>query len=68
MNGCGSFRLGCVGVGFWRKLLLQVWYILCWGVVFVGLVILVSSPYSSEILVPGEGWSASGVFAVCSCA
>jgi len=46
VNGCGSFRLGYVGVRFWRKLWLQVWYLLCWGVVFVGLVILASSPYS----------------------
>ena len=38
------------------------------GVVFVGLVILASSPYSSEFLVPGWGWSASGVSAMCSCA
>jgi len=29
--------------------------LLCWGVVFAGLVILTSSPYSSELLVPGEG-------------
>ena len=35
--------------------------LLCWGVVFAGLVILASSPYSSEFLVPGGGWSASGV-------
>ena len=34
---------------------------LCWGVVFAGLVILASSPYSSELLVPGRGWSASEV-------
>ena len=27
----------------------------------MGLVILASSPYSSELLVPGGGWSASGV-------
>ena len=38
------------------------------GVVFVGLVILASSPYSSEFLVPDGGWSASRVFAMCSCA
>ena len=32
------------------------------GVVsFAGLVILTSSPYSSELLVPGGGWSASRV-------
>ena len=66
VNGFGSFRLGYVGVGFWRKVLLRVWYLLCWGVVFVGLVILASSPYSSEFLVPGGGWSASGVSAMCS--
>ena len=36
--------------------------LLCWGgVVFARLVILTSSPYSSELLVPGGGWSASGV-------
>ena len=28
---------------------------LCWGVDFAGLVILASSPYSSELLVPGGG-------------
>ena len=32
------------------------------GVVFAGLVILTSFPYSSELLVPGGGWSASRVF------
>ena len=35
--------------------------LLCWGVVFADLVILASSPYSSELLVPGGGWSAFGV-------
>ena len=35
--------------------------LLCWGVVFAGLVILASSAYCSELLVPGGGWSASGV-------
>ena len=35
--------------------------LLCWGVVFEGLVILASSPYSSELLVPSGDWSASGV-------
>ena len=35
--------------------------LLCWGVVFADLVILASSPYSSELLVPGGGWSASRV-------
>jgi len=29
--------------------------LLCWGVVFAGLVSLQSSPYSSELLVPGGG-------------
>ena len=29
--------------------------LLCWGVVFAGLVSLTSSPYSSELLVPGGG-------------
>ena len=29
--------------------------LLCWGVDFVGLVILASSPYSSEFLAPGGG-------------
>ena len=33
--------------------------LLCWVVVFASLVILASSPYSSELLFPGGGWSAS---------
>ena len=33
----------------------------------MGLVILASSPYSSEFLVPGGGWSASGVCYVFVC-
>ena len=62
MNGCGSFRLGYVGVGFGGNCTCR--YGISYaggGVVFVGLVILTSSPYSSEFLVPGGGWSASGV-------
>ena len=55
VNGRGSFRLGYVGVGFWMKLWLLVRYLLCWGVDFVVLVILASSPYSSELFVPGGG-------------
>ena len=37
--------------------------LLCWRVVFAGLVILASSPYSSELLVPGGGcgWGLVGV-------
>ena len=35
--------------------------LLCWGVVFAGLVSPTSSPYSSELLVPGGGLSASRV-------
>jgi hypothetical protein len=66
VNGCGSFRLGYVGVGFGGNWL-QVWYLLGWGVVCVGLVILASSPYSSEILVPGGGCSASGFCYVFVC-
>jgi hypothetical protein len=34
--------------------------LLCWGVVFAGLVSLTSS-YSSDLLVPGGGFSASRV-------
>ena len=34
---------------------------LCWVVVFAGLVRPTSSPYSSELLVPGGGFSASRV-------
>jgi hypothetical protein len=30
--------------------------LLCWGVVFVGLVSPTSSPYSSDLLVPGGGF------------
>ena len=41
--------------------------LLCWGVVFAGLVILTSSPYSSEFFVlGGGGWSASRVL-LCVC-
>ena len=29
VNGYGSFLLGYVGVGFWRELWLQVWYLVC---------------------------------------
>ena len=63
VNGCGSFRLGYVGVGFGGNCDCR-YGILCapmLGVVFAGLVILSSSPYSSQLLVPGGGWSASGV-------
>jgi len=35
--------------------------LLCWGVLFAGLVSLTSSPYSSVLLVPGGGLSASRV-------
>jgi len=35
--------------------------VLCLGVVFTRLVSLTSSPYSSELLVLGRGWSASRV-------
>ena len=42
--------------------------LLCWGVVFVGLVILTSSPYSSELLVPGRGLVCLQGFAMCACA
>jgi len=36
------------------------------GVVFAGLVILTSSPYSSELFVLGGGWCASRVL-LCVC-
>ena len=35
--------------------------LLCWAWFLRFLVNLASSPYSSELLVPGGGWSASGV-------
>ena len=38
--------------------------LLCWrggGVVFAGLVSLISSPYSSELLFSAGGWSASRI-------
>ena len=35
--------------------------LLCWAWFLRVLVNLASSPYSSELLVPGGGWSASGV-------
>jgi hypothetical protein len=39
------------------------------GVVsFAGLVILTSSPYSSELLVPGGGLVCLQGFAICACA
>ena len=63
MNGYGSFRLGYARVGFGGNCDCR-YGILCapmLGVVFAGLVILSSSPYSSQLLVPGGGWSASGV-------
>jgi hypothetical protein len=41
---------------------------LCWGVIFAGLVILTSSPYSSELLVPGGGLVCLQGFAMFSCA
>ena len=40
--------------------------LLCWGVVFAGLVSLQSSPYSSELLVSSGGLSASRVL-LCVC-
>ena len=55
MNGCGSFRLGYVSAGFGGNCDCR------YGISCVGLVILASSPYSSDLLVPGGGWSASGV-------
>jgi hypothetical protein len=60
VNGRGSFRLGCVGVGFGGNCDCRC------GILYApmlgsGLVILASSPYSSELLVPCGGWSASGV-------
>ena len=52
VNGCGSFRLGYLHrCRVWRKLCLQLWYLVYWGMVFVGLVILASSPYSLVIVV-----------------
>jgi len=46
-----------LGVGFRRKLIAGVvsYMLLCWGVVFAGLVSLTSSPYSSEHFVLGGG-------------
>ena len=38
------------------------------GVIFAGLVILTSSSYSSELLVPGGGLVCLQGFAMCSCA
>ena len=51
VNGRGSFRLGCVGVGFGGNCDCRC------GILYApmlggGLVILASSPYSSELLVP----------------
>ena len=67
-SGCGSFPLVMCRVG--RKLWLQVWYLICSyvgeGVVFVGLVSLTSSPYSSELLVPGRGFICLQGFAMCA--
>ena len=42
--------------------------LVCWGVVFAGLVILASYPYSSELLVPGRGLVCLQDFAMCACA
>ena len=42
--------------------------LLCWGVVFAGLVSLTSSPYSSEFLVPSRGFVCLQGFAMCACA
>ena len=60
VNGCGSFRLGYVGVGFGENCDFRygILYAPMLGVDFAGLVILASSPYSSELHVPGGGWSA----------
>ena len=54
MNGHGSFRLGYVGVGFGGTCDCMYGMVscmlLCWGVVFAGLVILASSPYLYVLL------------------
>ena len=39
-----------------------------WGLVFAGLVILTSSPYPSELLVPGRGFICLQDFVMCACA
>ena len=53
VNGCGSFRLGYVGVGFGGNCDCRYGISYVGGVDFAGLVILAYSPYSSELLVPG---------------
>jgi hypothetical protein len=40
--------------------------LLCWGVLFAGLVSLTSSPYSSVLLVPGGGFFCLQGFAMCA--
>ena len=52
VNGCGSSRLGYVGIGFEGNCDCRygICMLLCWGVVLQ--VILASSPYSSELLFP----------------
>ena len=42
--------------------------LLCWAVVFAGLVSLTSSPYSSELFVLGGGLVCLQSFAKCACA
>ena len=53
----GSFRLGYVGVGFGGNC--DCRYVILYAPMLRG--VLASSTYSSEFLVPGGGWSASGV-------
>ena len=52
VSGCGSFRLGYVGVGFGGNCDCRcgILYVPMLGVVFAGLVILASSPYSPYVL------------------
>ena len=53
VNGCGSLRLGYVRVGFGGNCDCRYGscMLLCLGVVFAGMVILASSPYSSELVI-----------------
>ena len=51
LGGNRDCRCGILYAPMWRGV----------GVVYAGLVILTSSPYYAEVLVPGTGWSVSRV-------
>ena len=69
VNGCGSSRLGYVGIGFEGNCDRRygILYAPIWGGGVVLQVILASSPYSSELLFPVGLFCLRGFCNVCLC-